>query len=58
MLITDLSYLLLLTLWGNLVDDEMIKWLVPGLITNQTLRELDLSSNKITEKGMIKMLLI
>ena len=53
-LITDLSYFLSLTLTGNLVDDEMIKWLVPGLITNQTLRELDLSSNKITEKGMIK----
>jgi hypothetical protein len=53
-LITDLSYFLSLTLQGNLVDDEMIKWLVPGLITNQTLRELDLSSNKITQKGMIK----
>ena len=53
-LITDLSYFLSLTLTGNLVDDEMIKWLVTGLITNQTLRELDLSSNKITEKGMIK----
>ena len=53
-LITDLSYFLSLTLCGNLVDDEMIKWLVPGLITNQTLRELDLSSNRITEKGMIK----
>ena len=53
-LITDLSYFLTLSLQGNLVDDEMIKWLVPGLITNQTLRHLDLSNNKITGKGMIK----
>ena len=52
--ITELSYFLSLSLQGNLVDDEMIKWLVPGLITNQTLRYLDLSSNKITSKGMIK----
>ena len=53
-LITDLSYFLSLSLQGNLVDDEMIKWLVPGLITNQTLRNLDLSNNRITGKGMIK----
>ena len=53
-LITDLSYFLTLSLQGNLVDDEMIKWLVPGLINNQTLRHLDLSNNRITGKGMIK----
>ena len=53
-LITDLAYFLNLSLQGNLVDDEMIKWLVPGLITNQTLRHLDLSNNRITGKGMIK----
>ena len=53
-LITDLSYFLTLSLQGNLVDDEMIKWLVPGLITNQSLRHLDLSNNRITGKGMIK----
>ena len=53
-LITDLSYFLTLSLQGNLVDDEMVKWLVPGLITNQTLRHLDLSNNRITGKGMIK----
>ena len=53
-LITDLSYFLSLSLQGNLVDDEMIKWLVPGLIMNQTLRNLDLSNNRITGKGMIK----
>ena len=53
-LITDLSYFLSLSLQGNLVDDEMIRWLVPGLIMNQTLRNLDLSNNRITGKGMIK----
>ena len=53
-LITDLNYFLSLSLQGNLVDDEMIKWLVPGLITNQTLRNLDLSNNRISDKGMIK----
>ena len=53
--ITELSYFLSLTLQGNLVDDEMIKWLVPGLIANQTLRYLDLSSNKISEKGVINL---
>ncbi len=53
--ITELSYFLSLTLQGNLVDDEMIRWLVPGLIANQTLRYLDLSSNKISEKGAINL---
>lgn len=53
-LVTELSYFLSLSLQGNLVDDEMIKWLVPGLIANQTLRYLDLSSNQITERGMVK----
>ena len=53
-LISELPYFISLSLQGNLVDDEMIKWLVPGLITNQTLRNLDLSSNRITEKGMVK----
>ena len=53
-LITDSSYFLSLSSQGNLVDDEMIKWLVPGLIMNQTLRNLDLSNNRITGKGMVK----
>jgi Leucine-rich repeat (LRR) protein len=47
----ELNYLLNLTLQGNFIDDEMIDWLVPGLITNHTLRNLDLSNNKITDKG-------
>lgn len=51
--IGDLSYLLSLTLQGNFIDDDMLKWLVPGLISNHTLRYLDLSNNKITEKGYI-----
>ena len=50
----DLNYLLSLTLQGNFIDDEMLKWLISGLISNHTLRYLDLSNNKITEKGMIK----
>ena len=50
----DLNYLLSLTLQGNFIDDDMIKWLVSGLISNHTLRYLDLSNNKITEKGIIK----
>jgi len=40
-----------LTLQGNFLDDEMMKWLVSGLITNHTIRNLDLSNNKITDKG-------
>ncbi len=47
----DLNYLMNLTLQGNFIDDDMIDWLVPGLITNHTLRYLDLSNNKITDKG-------
>jgi hypothetical protein len=47
----ELNYLLNLTLQGNFIDDEMVDWLVPGLITNHTLRNLDLSNNKITDKG-------
>lgn len=54
-LMSDLSYLLSLSLQGNIIDDDMIKWLVSGLICNHTLRCLDLSHNNITEKGMIKL---
>jgi Ran GTPase-activating protein (RanGAP) involved in mRNA processing and transport len=50
----DLNYILSLTFQGNFIDDEMISWLIPGLISNHTLRTLDLSNNKITENGMIK----
>lgn len=50
-LMGELNYLLALTLQGNFIDDDMIKWLTSGLISNHTLRYLDLSNNKITEKG-------
>jgi hypothetical protein len=51
LLMGDLSYLLSLSLQGNIIDDDMVKWLVAGLITNHTLRYLDLSSNKISDQG-------
>ena len=47
----ELNYLLSLTLQGNYIDDEMVTWLVSGLICNHTLRNLDLSNNKISDKG-------
>ena len=47
----ELNYLLCLTLQGNYIDDEMVTWLVSGLICNHTLRSLDLSNNKISDKG-------
>ena len=47
----ELNYLLSLTLQGNYIDDEMVTWLVSGLICNHTLRSLDLSNNKISDKG-------
>jgi len=51
--IGELDYILNISLQGNFIDDEMIKWLSTGLITNHTLRNLDLSNNKITEQGYI-----
>jgi hypothetical protein len=49
--IGELDYILNVSLQGNFIDDEMIKWLSTGLITNHTLRYLDLSNNRITEQG-------
>lgn len=54
LLIPNLKNFKSLSLQGNLVDDEMIKCLVPGLISNPILEDLDLSNNHITEQGMIK----
>jgi len=51
--IGELDYILNVSLQGNFIDDEMIKWLSTGLITNHTLRYLDLSNNKITEQGYL-----
>jgi hypothetical protein len=47
----ELDYILNISLQGNFIDDEMIKWLSTGLITNHTLRYMDLSNNRITEQG-------
>lgn len=47
----ELDYILNVSLQGNFIDDEMIKWFSTGLITNHTLRYLDLSNNRITEQG-------
>lgn len=49
--IGELDYILNVSLQGNFIDDEMIKWLSTGLITNHTVRYLDLSNNRITEQG-------
>jgi Ran GTPase-activating protein (RanGAP) involved in mRNA processing and transport len=49
--IGELDYLLNISLQGNFVDDEMMKWFSTGLITNHTLRYLDLSNNHLTENG-------
>lgn len=49
--LNTLNYLLSLTLQGNFLDDDMIIWLVSGLISNHSIRLLDLSNNKITDSG-------
>jgi len=49
--IGELDYLLNISLQGNFIDDEMMKFFSTGLITNHTLRYLDLSNNHLTENG-------
>jgi hypothetical protein len=49
--LSEMNYLLSLTLQGNFIDDEMVKWLTAGLISNNTIRYLDLSNNYITDTG-------
>jgi Leucine-rich repeat (LRR) protein len=49
--LNNLNYLLSLTLQGNFLDDDMIIWLASGLISNHSIRILDLSNNKITDSG-------
>ncbi|KAL7432900.1 hypothetical protein ACHAXM_003293 [Skeletonema potamos] len=41
-----------LNLPGNVIDDECLKILVPGLCNNKQLEELDISSDKITAAGL------
>lgn len=49
--LNKLKYLINLTLQGNFLDDDMLIWLVSGLISNHSIRYLDLSNNKITDNG-------
>jgi hypothetical protein len=49
--LSEMNYLLSLTLQGNFIDDEMLRWLTAGLISNTTIRYLDLSNNYITDTG-------
>lgn len=47
----DLTCLTDLTLQGNFIDEEMIKWLSSGLISNHTISYLNLANNEINSKG-------
>jgi len=47
----DMNYLVDLSLQGNLMDEEMIKWLVAGLNSNQTILYLNLSNISSMMKG-------
>ena len=49
--IGELDYILNISLQGNFIDDDMMKWFSTGLITNCTLRYLDLANNQLTENG-------
>jgi hypothetical protein len=40
-----------LNLSGNLIDDEMFKFISPGLNLNTTIVDLNLSYNKIGDEG-------
>lgn len=51
----DMNYLLDLNLQGNFLDDEIIKWLVPGLISNQSISYLNLSNNLLDSASVIKL---
>lgn len=39
---------------GNLIDDDLFKFITPGLMLNTSLVELNLSYNKIGEQGARK----
>jgi hypothetical protein len=47
----DMNCLIDLTLQGNFIDEEMIKWLVSGLISNQSIIFLNLANNQINDQG-------
>lgn len=41
----------MLNLTGNLIDDELFKFINPGFTVNTSLVELNLSYNKIGDQG-------
>jgi len=40
-----------LSLPSNLIDDDLVRILVSGLIVNKTISQLELSHNKISDNG-------
>lgn len=46
---------LVLNLSGNLIDDQLLKFITPGLSLNTSLTELNLSYNKIGDEGARKL---
>lgn len=47
----DMNHLIELVIQGNFIDEEMIKWLNAGLISNHTVQMLDLSNNQLDDKA-------
>jgi hypothetical protein len=47
--------LISLSLPCNLIDDELMKMLISGLLSNKTMTDLDLSHNRIGDKGALKL---
>ena len=44
-----------LCLPGNLIDDDLISYLIKGLMLNKTITQLDLSHNKVSNSGARKL---
>lgn len=47
----ETKYLTTVILSGNLIDDDLLRMLMTGLIKNDTITHLDVSHNKITNHG-------
>lgn len=43
---------------GNLIDDDLMRMLMTGLIRNSTITYLDVSHNKITNHGQCKIYIV
>ena len=54
-LVIYFSTQLSLNLSGNLIDDELFKFISPGLSLNTTIVDLNLSYNKIGDEGAKKL---